>query len=135
MRRVSEARTQAYVLAVRRNQSLTTWPPYGPPAQTAVADVASAVAPTTWARLSCGDGAQGPHFSDWASVPLRPALREGWVHGLLIRRHPVRPAEVAWYLVYAPVETAMAELVRAAGTRGTIEPVFKLAKGQVGLDQ
>lgn len=29
----------------------------------------------------------------------------------------------------------MAELVRAAGTRWTIEQVFKLAKGQVGLDQ
>ena len=37
-----------------------------------------------------GDGAQGPRLYDWAYVPVRPALRAGWVHGLLVRRHPER---------------------------------------------
>lgn len=86
LRRALEARDQAYVLAVRGNQSLSTWLPYGPPTSTTVADIGGAVAPATWVRLSCGEGAQGPRLYDWASVPLRPALREGWVHGLLIRR-------------------------------------------------
>lgn len=90
---------------------------------------------TMWVRLSCGDGAQGPRVYDWAYQPLRPAVREGWVHALLSRRHPDRPADVAWYLIYAPGETSLDGIVRAAGTRWTIEEVFKLAKGQVGLDQ
>lgn len=134
LRRALEARDQAYVLAVRGNQSLSTWPPYGPPAQATVADIVGAVAPTTWVRLSCGEGAQGPRLYDWASVPLRPALREGWVHGLLIRRHPVRLDDLAYSLVYAPADAPLDDMVRAAGTRWTIEEVFKLAKGQVGLD-
>lgn len=65
---------------------------------------------------------------------MRPALHDGWVHARLLRRHPDRPAEVAWYLVYAPVDAPLADIVRAAGARWTIEEVFKLAKGQVGLD-
>lgn len=134
LRRALEARDQAYVLAVRGNQAVTTWPPYGPPAQQTVAEIVAG-SPASWVRLSCGAGAQGPRIYDWACVPLRPALRDGWMHALLIRRHPVRPTELAWYLVYTPIATAVAEIVRAAGTRWTIEEGFKLAKGQVGLDQ
>jgi SRSO17 transposase len=134
LRRALEARGQAYVLAVRSNESTTTWPPYGPPAQVRVAGVAAAVPAEGWRRLSCGEGAQGPRLYDWAAVPRRPALREGWVHGVLLRRHPERPDEVAYYLVYAPAETPLTEIVRAAGARWTIDDLFKLAKGQVGLD-
>jgi SRSO17 transposase len=36
--------------------------------------------------------------------------------------------------VYAPVAWPLEEMVRAAGSRWTIEEMFKLAKGQVGLD-
>lgn len=134
LRRALEARDQAYVLAVRGNHAVTTWPPYGLPAHTTVSAHAATVAAAAWVRLSCGEGAQGPRMYDWACVPLRPALRDGWVHSLLIRRHPVRPAETAWYLVYAPVAAPLDDIVRAAGTRWTIEEVFKLATGQVGLD-
>jgi SRSO17 transposase len=129
-----EARGQAYVLAVRSNQPLTTWPPYGLPNQHTAADLASRVPHAGWHRLSCGEGAQGPRRYDWAYLPVRPALRDGWVHALLVRRHPERPEEVACYLVYAPVTTPLAEMVRAAGARWTIDDTFKLAKGQVGLD-
>jgi SRSO17 transposase len=133
-RRALEARGQAYVLAIRGNEKPSTWPPYAPPGQVAAAALGAAVPAGAWARLSCGEGAQGPRRYDWAYLPLRPALRDGWVHAVLVRRHPVRPAEVAYYLVYAPVATPLAEVARAAGTRWTIEEVFKLAKGQVGLD-
>jgi SRSO17 transposase len=56
------------------------------------------------------------------------------VHAVLLRRPPERPDELAYYLVYAPVDTPLAEVVRAAGARWTIDDTFKLAKGQVGLD-
>jgi SRSO17 transposase len=135
LRRALEVRDQAYVLAVKSNEMPTTWPPYAPPGQVAVSAVAAALAPEAWQRLSCGDGAQGERVYEWAAVPLRPALRDGWIHALLVRRHPTEPDEIAYYLVYAPVGTPLAEIVRAAGCRWTIEDVFKLAKGQVGLDQ
>jgi len=57
------------------------------------------------------------------------------VHALLVRRHPERTDELAYFLVYAPQDTPLAEVVRAAGARWTIEGLFTLAKGQVGLDQ
>jgi SRSO17 transposase len=134
LRRALEAREQPYVLAVKRNEKPTTWPPYAPPGQVAASEVAGALEPEAWQRLSCGDGAQGERLYDWACVPLRPALREGWAHALLVRRHPTEPDEVAYYLVYAPAGTPLAEIVRAAGCRWAIENVFKLAKGQAGLD-
>ncbi len=134
LRLALEARGQAYVLAVRSNEATTTWPPYGVPAQVRVMDLAAGVPAEGWQRASCGEGAQGPRLYDWAVVPLRPALREGWVHGLLLRRHPTRTDEIDYYLVYAPSSTPLAEVVQAAGSRWTIEDVFKLAKGQVGLD-
>jgi SRSO17 transposase len=135
LRRALEERGQAYVLAVRSNEKPSTWPPYGPPGQIAIADLAAVVPALGWQRYSCGEGAQGPRLYDWAYVPLRPALREGWVHAVLIRRHLFRREEMAYYLLYAPVDMPLEEIVRAAGGRWTIEEVFKLAKGQVGLDQ
>jgi SRSO17 transposase len=134
LRRALEARGQAYVLAVRSNECTTTWPPYAPPGQVRTAALAATVPAAAWQRLSCGEGAQGPRLYDWAAVPLRPGLRDGWVHALLVRRHPERPDELAYYLVYAPTDTPLAEIVRAAGARWTIDDLFKLAKGQVGLD-
>lgn len=135
LRRALETRDQAYVLAVRGNEKPSCWPPYGPPGHMAMTDIAATVPGDAWHQLSCGEGSQGPRQYDWAAVPLRPALHAGWLHTALVRRHPVRTEEVAYYLVYAPVDTALTELARAAGTRWTIEEVFKLAKGQVGLDQ
>jgi SRSO17 transposase len=133
-RRALEGRGQAYVLAVRSNEKPSTWPPYGAPGQVAVVDLGAAIPVEGWERHSWGEGAQGPRLYDWAYLPLRPALWEGWIHALLLRRHPYRTHEVAYYLVYAPVDCPLEEMVRAAGTRWTIEEMFKLAKGQVGLD-
>ena len=132
-----EARGQAYVLAVRSTQPLSTWPPYGPPDYLTVAELAAAVPAGAWSRLSCGDGAQGPRVYDWADAPVRPALRDdaAWVHAVLLRRHPERTDEIAFYLVYCPADTPLQEVARAAGARWTIDDAFKLATGQVGLDQ
>jgi SRSO17 transposase len=134
LRRALETRGQAYVLAVRSNEKPSTWPPYGSPGQAAVSDLGTTVPAEGWERHSCGEGVQGPRLYDWAYLLLRPGLRQGWVHALLARRHLVRTEELAYYLVYAPVDWPLQEVVRAAGARWTIEEMFKLAKGQVGLD-
>ncbi|HEX2187048.1 MAG TPA: IS701 family transposase [Chloroflexota bacterium] len=133
-RRALEERDQAYVVAVKSTEKPSTWPPYGVPGQVAVAALRAGLEPGAWHRLSCGEGAQGERLYDWAYVPLRPALREGWVHGVLFRRSLPQADEVAYYLVYAPEATRLDAMGRAAGSRWAIEDVFKLAKGQVGLD-
>ena len=135
LRRALEAWEQAYALAVKSTEKPTTFPPYAPPGQVMAAEVADALGPDAWHRLSCGEGAQGERLYDWAGVPLRPGLRRGWVHALVIRRDLTDPDERACYLVFAPTDTTLAEIVRAIGARWTIEDVFKLAKRQVGLDQ
>lgn len=135
LRRALEARNQAYALAVKSTEQPTIWPPYGPPDQVVVADVAVGLAPEDWQRLSCGAGAQGDRLYDWAYVPLRPALADGWVHALVVRRSISDPDELAYYLVYAPTDTPLTAIVRAIGARWTIEEVFELAKQRVGLDE
>ena len=135
LRRALEERGQAYALAVKCTEQPTTWPPYGPPGQVAVADIAAVLEPDQWQRLSCGDGAQGERLYDWAHVPVRPALRDGWAHAIVIRRSVSDPDELAYYLVYAPTDTPLGEIARAIGARWTIEEVFELAKQRVGLDE
>lgn len=48
---------------------------------------------------------------------------------------PSDPTELAYYVVFAPAGTALRTLVGVAGQRWRIEQSFKLAKGEVGLDQ
>ena len=135
LRAALEARGQAYALAVKRTEQTTTRPPSGPPAGVTVADLGAGLEPERWRQMSCGDGAQGQRLYDWAHVPLRPALVDGWVHALVVRRSITDPAEVAYYLVYTPTDTPLTAIVRAIGARWTIEEVFELAKQRVGLDE
>ncbi len=54
---------------------------------------------------------------------------------MLARRSLRRPDEIAYYLAYAPVGTAVERLVGVAGSRWAIEECFQAAKGQWGSDQ
>ena len=54
--------------------------------------------------------------------------------GLLVRRSVTDPTDLTAYVVFAPQEAVLAEVVRVAGTRWTIEQLFEAAKGEVGLD-
>jgi SRSO17 transposase len=133
-RRFLEERGQRYVLAVKRTTVVTATRSDGLLGEAAVGALIAAVPPDAWNRLSCGEGSQGPRTFDWAYITLDPAERPGWIRGVLLRRHPTRTDEVACYLVYAPADTPLPEIVRAAGARWSIEDVFHLAKGEVGLD-
>jgi SRSO17 transposase len=135
LRRALEERGQAYALAVKSTEQSTTWPPYGPPRQVAVAAIGAVLEPDRWQRLNCGNGAQAERLYGWARVPVRPALRDGWVHAVVIRRSISDPDELGYYLVHTPTDTPLAGIVRASGARWTIEEVFELAKQRVGLDE
>jgi SRSO17 transposase len=87
-----------------------------------------------WTRLSAGDGAKGPRWYDWCWLPLAEPLEPGWRRWLLVRRSLSEPTELRAYVVFAPQATTLAEVVRVAGSRWTIESSFEAAKGEVGLD-
>jgi SRSO17 transposase len=125
IRRRLEAHQRGYVLAVTSGQRLGFVP---------VENWLAKVPPDGWRRLSAGDGAKGPRLYDWAYLPYRGAA-PGWRMGLLVRRSPAKPGELAYYLTHAPEGTTLARLVRVAGTRWTIEGCFEAAKGEVGLDE
>ena len=91
--------------------------------------------PEGWLRLSAGEGSKAPRLYDWAYLPYRGGAPAGWAKGLLIRRKLDEPDELAFHLTLAPEGTTLADLVRVAGTRWTIEACFEAAKGEVGLDE
>ena len=126
LRRAVEKSGRGYVLAVTSGQHLGLKP---------VADWLEDVPGRAWKRLSAGDGAKGPRLYDWAWLPYRSDAAQGWKKGLLIRRQIAKPGEFTFYLTLSPEEATLAELVRVAGTRWTIEACFEAAKGETGLDQ
>jgi SRSO17 transposase len=89
----------------------------------------------SWSRLSAGAGSKGPRLYDWTALPLVHADGDQWQHWLLARRQIEAPHEVAYYRVFAPSGTPMAELVRVAGLRWSIEVAFEGAKQEAGLDE
>jgi SRSO17 transposase len=125
IRRRLEVRRRGYVLAVTSGQRLGLVP---------VEEWLAEVPPQGWRRLSAGEGAKGPRLYDWAWLPFRGAA-PGWRKGLLVRRRLTKPEDLTFYLTHAPTRTTLAEPVRVAGTRWTIEACFEAAEGEVGLDQ
>lgn len=101
--------------------------------QRPVTDWVEGLSANAWQRLSAGDGAKGPRLYDWAHLPYNGAA-PGFACALLVRRSIADPEEATFYLTHAPDGTALAELVRVAGTRWAIESLFEQAKGEVGLD-
>src|SRR4051794_7667173 len=96
---------------------------------------AAGVPPEGWQRLSAGEGSKGPRLYDWAYTSYRGGAPPGWTSGLLVRRKLDESDELTFRLTLAPEGTALADLVRVAGTRWTIEACFEAAKGEVGLDE
>ena len=124
IRRWSERNRRGYVLAVTSGQRLALRP---------VTSWIKKLPKREWQRLSAGEGAKGPRLYDWACLPYGGAA-PGFQCALLVRRSVAKPTELAFYLTHAPEGTTLAELVRIAGTRWSIESLFEQAKGEVGLD-
>lgn len=125
LRRVIEQHGRGYVMAVTSAQRLALKP---------VVDWLEDVPARAWRQLSAGDGAKRPRLYDWAYLPYRSDTAPGWHKGLLIRRKIKKPTEFTFYLILSPTGTTVADLVRVAGTRWTVEICFEAAKGEVGLD-
>lgn len=99
--------------------------------------VAAGLPATAWQRRSAGAGSKGPRLYDWAwldEVTTDTDPDDGGHHSLLIRRNNTT-GELAFYRCWTPHPATLAQLVRVAGLRWTVEEGFQTAKGQVGLDQ
>jgi SRSO17 transposase len=122
-----------HVLAVKRTEPLWVQTDRGP--QQVAAEVIAAQIPTgAWRHLSAGAGSKGPRVYAWARFPIRPWSNPERGYWLLVRRSLADPTDLAYYVCYGPLSTALSELVQVAGVRWTIEEGFERAKGEVGLD-
>jgi SRSO17 transposase len=114
----------AYVLAVSRDHVITA------PAGRRRADALAAVLPkAAWQRISCGNGAKGRRWYDWAIIATgRPEI------SLLVRRSIARPSELAFYQCHTPRPVPLARLVQVAGARWGVEECFQAGKNEAALD-
>jgi hypothetical protein len=71
--------------------------------------------------MSAGEGSKGPRWYDWAWMPLIAPIAPEWGRWLLVRRGLADPIELAYYIVYAPRQTTVAQAVHVAGSRWTVE--------------
>ena len=133
LRRMLEERRQPYVLAVRSNLTLRFVTKEGI-VQTDPAELADGLDAGDWASHAAGEGTKGIRLYDWARIALPWRSDEGCEHWVLIRRNRADPAARAYYMVFAPTGTSLAELAGVAGLRWTIEECFQRAKEELGLD-
>jgi SRSO17 transposase len=124
-----EAQPQGDVLAVSGKECVW-WHGQLRPVNTILA----ALPEDGWTRLSAGDGTKGPRWDDWRWLPLADPMDPNWRRWWVVRRRMTDPAEMQASVVCAPQATTLAGVVRVAGTRGGIEPLFEAAQGEVGLD-
>jgi SRSO17 transposase len=124
-----ESCPQAYVLAVSGKEYV--WLDWR---QRQIKTILASLPEGGWTRLSAGDGAKGPRWYDWRWLPLADPLHPDWRRWVLIRRSSSDPKDLAAYVVYAPQDTRLEDVVGVAGMRWTIESSFEAAKGEVGLD-
>jgi SRSO17 transposase len=132
LRRDLEQQERPFVLAIRSNEKL--WSTLdGRTGPHAAAAPATAAPEAAWQRLSAGAGAKGERFYDWARVRLMRRQQPLWEYWLLVRRHPNKLDQLAYYIVFGPADTSLATLARVAGRRWAIEECFEVAKQEVGL--
>src|SRR6187397_1264925 len=104
---------KGYVLGVAATSQFNSWGAKPPVAGTA-AEIAGALDPSAWRRLSAGAGAKGERLFDWAYLELAdleaaeynenlPGL---WTRGLLIRRN-IADGDLAFFTTWCPAGTAM----------------------------
>jgi SRSO17 transposase len=130
---------KGYVLGAHATDPFNSWGDKPDVAGTAE-QIAQALAPEAWKRLSGGDGTKGPRLDDWAYVELADLeaqeynadLTGLWTRGLLIRRN-LSDQDLAFFSTWCPAGTPIGTLVAVEGQRWAIEDAFETAKTELGL--
>ena len=79
-----------------------------------------------------GPGSKGPRLYDWLLLPLLQRNGAHWQHALLARRSLKEPTALAYYVVFAPREVTLAELVRVAARGGPSKNAWRAPKERSG---
>jgi SRSO17 transposase len=111
LRAALEAHKQAYALAVPCKEQVEVQG-----TRRRVDRVARELAREDWQELSAGAGSKGPRLFAWARIELTAPETSGWQRWLLVRRsldEGVKPAEMAYVLVFAPTGASLEEVVEA----------------------
>ncbi len=132
---------KSYVLGVTGKHQFCSWDKPRLVGGTA-AEIAEALEPSDWQRLSAGPGTKGERLYDWAYLELADLSAADfgvdfnfsgtWTRGLLIRRGTTDGA-LAFFTTWCPAGTSIATLVKVEGTRWAIEDAFETAKNELGL--
>src|SRR3954462_8113452 len=101
LRTMLEERGKPYLLTVRGNDALEAGLDGGGGRHEAAA-LARALPPRAWRRLSAGAGTKGERLYDWARVRLLPPREPSPERWLLFRRSIADPADLAYFVVFAP---------------------------------
>ena len=132
---------KGYVLGVTGGRRFWSWGKAARVAGTAE-EIAAALAPSAWRRLSAGEGSKGPRLHDWAYLELAdldadeigcPGHPGPWTRGLLVRR-AITDGSLAFFSTWCPAGTPAEILVAVEGRRWAIEDAFETAKTELGLD-
>jgi len=124
-----EERHVSYVLAIKRNDTLTT-----PEGEQRADALIAALPARAWQRLSAGAGAHGPREYHWARSAVRAPWQPGRGYWLLARRSLADPSDIAYYACCGPRTSRLVDLAWIAGSRWHVEECFQQAKGEAGLD-
>jgi SRSO17 transposase len=127
-----EAHQYSYVLAVACDEPVGIQTASGLRRMTVLEAEALLFPANDWQRLSMSEGTKGPRLFDWALMPILHGWEDDGRHFLLVRRCLDNPSEKAYYFVFAPLGTTLAEMVKAIGTRWCIEEDFETGK-EMGL--
>ncbi len=132
---------KGYVLGVTGHHLFSSWGKQ--PAWSGTAEeVATALPPSAYHRLSAGAGTKGARLYDWAYLELADLAAdevgyagspEVWTRGLLIRRS-LADQSLAFFTTWCPKGTLLETLVQVEGCRWAIEDGFETAKTELGLD-
>jgi SRSO17 transposase len=130
---------RGYVMGVNATHHFHSWSHKLSVSGTAE-DIANALEPTAWQRLSAGAGTKGARLYNWAYLELadldadqfNPMLTGTWTRGLLIRRN-LADGEHAYFTTWCPAGTGIETLVHVEGHRWAIEDSFECVKTEFGL--
>ncbi len=123
----------AYALAVPSIEVVCVQTRDGP-VLSDVGNIAYQLRARDWQRLSMSQGTKGERLFDWARLPWMIGGAADGRHWLLIRRCLDDPSELAYYLLWAPLDTPLCTMVQAVGARWHIEEDLQASK-DLGLDQ
>jgi hypothetical protein len=134
---------KGYVLGVAASHPFNSWGDRPPVAGTAEEAIAHGLGPSTWRRLSAGEGTRGARLYDWAYLALADLdaaeyddARTGglWTRGGLLIRRSIIDGELAFFATWCPAGIGIATLAEVEGHRWAIEHGFEAARTELGLD-